>query len=136
MKEFFFHILVSLHPASSLRIKFFTDNFQEFLLNEYLPMAISSYCTICLKSTCETVSVFARWYPETCTWNKQFVQRCSIAKVLWKVFQNSEVKQEALIRRCSVKKKMLLKILQNLQENTCAGHPFKQSWRLEGLQHY
>ena len=56
-KRVFFCKLAGQHPATSLRINFFTDNFQGFRLNEHRPMAISRSCAKCLKSTCEVVFI-------------------------------------------------------------------------------
>ena len=56
-KRVFFRKLAGQHPATSLRINFFTDNFQGFRLNEHRPMAISRSCAKCLKSTCEIVFI-------------------------------------------------------------------------------
>ena len=43
----------------------------------------------------------------------------------------SKKNAEAVVGRCSVKKRFL-KILQNLQENTCAGDFLKRSYRSQG----
>ena len=60
---FFFCKLAGWHLADSLRIDFFTDNFQGFGLNDNIPMATSRNCAKCLKNTCEINIVYACWNP-------------------------------------------------------------------------
>ena len=78
----FFCKLADWHLSPLLQINFFTDGFQEYWLNEHLPMATCRSYTKWLKSICEMAIVYTGWNPATCTWNKQsprgvLSKRCS-----------------------------------------------------------
>ena len=85
MKEFF-RKLAGWYPLTSLRINFFTDNFQGFLKNEPIPMAASRSCSKVLRSTWEIIFLL-----------------CMLAIIPQLVHEISR-HMEVSIKRCSVKR--------------------------------
>ena len=80
------------HFASWQRINFLTDRFQGFWFKEHLRMATFHSFTKHLKSTSDKIFYCICWL-KSCNLDmkKAVCRRCSIKKVIWITFQNSQV---------------------------------------------